>query len=164
MFTRWLARISSAAGRDETTSARVAVTTPSAAAPRVTLSTAVKVTTPATVAPDGTGSNGGAGSDVIFGGAGADGSAGEINSEGFIFDGPGADTIYGGRGNDAVFLDADGTPDTVTCGPGHDVVWGATSENTVAANCEVVHVKTPSCRSLPQQVLAPLREAARCNP
>jgi hypothetical protein len=28
----------------------------------------------------------------------------------------------------------------VTCGSGHDVVWGASSQNIVAADCEEVHV------------------------
>jgi len=92
------------------------------------------------------------GSDVIFGGAMAD----------QLYDGPGRDTFHGGLGNDTVFLIDDGTPDTVTCGAGHDVVWGATSENAVAADCEVVHVGQPPCRGLPQRVPPPLREAARC--
>jgi Ca2+-binding RTX toxin-like protein len=81
----------------------------------------------------GDGIEGGAGSDVLFGGIEPD----------FLFDGPGADTIHGGLGNDEVQLTKDRTPDTVTCGTGHDVVWGATSENTVAADCEEVHVKAP---------------------
>jgi Ca2+-binding RTX toxin-like protein len=92
---------------------------------------------------------GGPGADVIFGGD-------------YIFDGSGADTIYGGLGGDFIYLTKDGTPDTVTCGSGHDVVWGATSENTVAADCEDVYVGPPACRGLPQRVLPPLREAARC--
>jgi Ca2+-binding RTX toxin-like protein len=71
------------------------------------------------------------GSDVIFGGAAGD----------KIVDGFGADTIHGGQGDDVVFLEADATRDIVTCGSGHDVVWGATSENSVAADCEEVHVQ-----------------------
>jgi Ca2+-binding RTX toxin-like protein len=99
------------------------------------------------------GISGSAGSDVIFGGTLAD----EIR------DGRGADTIHGGLGNDFIGLIKDGTPDTVTCGPGRDVVYGATPINTVAADCEEVHVgPPPGCRALPQRVLAPLREAARC--
>jgi Ca2+-binding RTX toxin-like protein len=100
------------------------------------------------------GLNGGAGSDLLFGGAGED----------EIFYSPGTDTTYSGLGNDTVFLQKDGTPDTVTCGPGHDVVWGATSDNTIAADCEVLHVgQPPGCRGLPQRVLPLLREAARCE-
>ena len=34
-------------------------------------------------------------------------------------------------------------PDTVTCGLGHDRVFGATSENIIAADCEEVSVKLP---------------------
>ena len=98
---------------------------------------------------------GGAGSDVIFGGTGGDG----------IYPGAGADTIHGGLGRDGVLLVGDGAPDTVTCGPGHDVVWGATSKNTIAADCEDVHVGYPPCdRDVPQRVRPPVREAARCNP
>jgi hypothetical protein len=63
-----------------------------------------------------------------------------------------------------VILEADGTPDTVHCGPGHDVVFRATSENTVAGDCEEVHVAgPPGCRGVPQRVPPPLREAARCE-
>jgi Ca2+-binding RTX toxin-like protein len=98
--------------------------------------------------------NGGTGSDVILGGAGA---------EFFIVDGPGTDKIYGGPGNDRANLTKDATADTVICGPGHDQVWGATGENTIAADCEEVHVHHYSCRALPRPVLAPLREAARCS-
>jgi hypothetical protein len=77
---------------------------------------------------------GGAGSDVTFGGPGAD----------FLRDVPGADTIHRGPGNDYVVLVKDGTPDTVHCGPGrHDGVVGATPINTVAADCEEVHVGQP---------------------
>ena len=65
-------------------------------------------------------------------------------------------------GNDDVIPQKDGTPDTVTRGSGQDVVFGATSENIVTADCEEVHVEQP-CRGLPQRVLAPLREAARCG-
>jgi Ca2+-binding RTX toxin-like protein len=91
---------------------------------------------------------------VIFGGAWADN----------FHDGLGTDTVYGGRGNDVVVLAKDGTPDTVHCGSGRDVVYGATSGNTVAADCEEVHVgqPPPGCRGLSQRALAPLRVAARC--
>jgi hypothetical protein len=77
--------------------------------------------TPSTLAP---------GSDVIYGGVGA---------RDFISDGPGTDTIYGGRGRDVVRLLKDGTPDTATCGPGQDEVLGATSQDTIAADCEAVN-------------------------
>jgi Ca2+-binding RTX toxin-like protein len=89
------------------------------------------------------------------------GSAGLL-ADGALVDGPGTDTIYGGLGNDDVIPQRDGTPDTVTRGSGQDVVFGATSENTVAADCEEVHVEQP-CRGLPLRVLAPLREAVRCG-
>ena len=79
---------------------------------------------------------------MIFAGAMADS---------LLLDGPGTDTIYGGRGNDNVDLTKDGTPDTVTCGPGQDEVWGATSENTVASDCEKVHVKQPTCPCEPHR-------------
>jgi hypothetical protein len=72
----------------------------------------------------------GRGDDTIYGGAGAD----------LLVDGSGADTIYGGLGNDGFVLEEDGTPDTVTCGPGRDEVFGATSENSIAADSEQVHV------------------------
>jgi len=96
--------------------------------------------------------NGGRGGDVIFGG----------KTEDFLFDGPGTDTIYGGLDGDYIYLTKDGTADTVTCGAGSDVVWNATSVNTVADDCESVNVGPPACRSLSQRVLPPLREAARC--
>jgi hypothetical protein len=79
---------------------------------------------------DGVPSGSAAGSDVIFGGAAHD----------FIYDGFGADTIHAGMGSDFVDLARDRTPDTVICGPGHDQVFNATSVNTVAADCEEVHV------------------------
>ena len=108
-------------------------------------------------------SYGGAGRDEIHGDAGADVIFGGAMGDYLIVDGPGADTIYGGLGNDTVILVKDGTPDTVICGAGHDVAWGATSENTVAADCEEVHVKQPTCRGLHQRVLPLAREAARCG-
>jgi Ca2+-binding RTX toxin-like protein len=107
---------------------------------------------------------GGAGRDGIIGGAGSDVIFGGSRGDFLLRDGPGADTVYGGLGNDTVVLVKDGTPDTVICGSGHDQVFGATPINTVAADCEEVHVGPPGCRGLPQRVLAPLREAARCNP
>jgi Ca2+-binding RTX toxin-like protein len=96
---------------------------------------------------------GGPGVDVIFGGGAQD----------YLFDGSGTDAIHGGLTADFIYLTKDGTPDTVTCGSGHDVVWGATSENTIAADCEDVYEGPPACRSLPQRVPPPLREAARCS-
>jgi Ca2+-binding RTX toxin-like protein len=104
-----------------------------------------------------------AGSDTISGDAGSDVIFGGPMGEFFIVDGRGTDTIYGGLGNDRVNLTKDGTPDAVTCGSGKDQVWGATSENTIAGDCEEVHVERYSCRVLPQRVLPPLREAARCG-
>jgi Ca2+-binding RTX toxin-like protein len=106
---------------------------------------------------------GGAGRDQIQGDAGADVIFGGPMGDPLIVDGPGTDTIYGGLGNDTVILVKDGVPDTVTCGSGHDVVWGATNVNTVAADCEEVHVKQPTCRALLQRVLPVAREAARCG-
>jgi hypothetical protein len=67
-----------------------------------------------------------------------------------IGDGQGTDTICSGLRNDTVFLDKDGTSDPVHYGPGHDVVYGATpGENTIAADCEGVHVMLPHDRGLP---------------
>ena len=94
----------------------------------------------------GDGLSGGAGSDVIFGGRMADS---------LILDGRAADTIYGGLGNDNVILERDEAPDTVICGPGEDEVWGATSENTVASDCEEVHVKQPTCACEPHRIAMP---------
>jgi Ca2+-binding RTX toxin-like protein len=106
---------------------------------------------------------GGAGRDDIDGGTGADVIFGGAMRDAFLSDGRGTDTIYGGRGNDIVVLTKDGTPDTAHCGPGRDVVYGATPMNTVAGDCEEVHVaQPPGCGRLPQRVLPPLREAARC--
>jgi Ca2+-binding RTX toxin-like protein len=102
----------------------------------------------------GDGLSGGAGSDVIFGGRMADS---------LILDGRGADTIYGGLGNDNVILEKDGAPDTVTCGPGEDEVWGATSENTVASDCEEVHVKQPHCACEPHRIAIPPAAAERAR-
>ncbi len=73
----------------------------------------------------------------------------------YLFDGPGADTIHGGLGDDYVVLAEDGTPDTVTCGPGKDQVWGATGGNTVAADCEEVHVEPPGCGCDPRLSVRP---------
>ncbi|MEP6526771.1 MAG: calcium-binding protein [Nocardioidaceae bacterium] len=105
---------------------------------------------------------GGAGGETIYGDAGSDVIFGGTMGEFFIVDGRGTDTIYGGLGGDRVNLTKDGTPDAVTCGSGKDQVWGATSENTIAGDCEEVHVERYSCRVLPQRVLPPLREA-RCG-
>jgi Ca2+-binding RTX toxin-like protein len=123
--------------------------------------------------PQGDYLNGGRGDDSLYGGAGFDGITGFVGSDvifggamgdGFLFDGAGADTIHGGLGNDTVYLAVDGSLDIVICGPGHDAVWGATSENTVAADCETVHVQQPPCgRGTPQRVPPPLREAAPCK-
>ena len=98
--------------------------------------------------------SGGAGSENIGGGAGSDVIFGGRLSDFLFSDGPGTDTIYGGLGNDLLILEKDGTPDTVHCGPGrHDVVYGATPINTVAADCEEVHVgpctSGHDCRRLP---------------
>jgi len=71
------------------------------------------------------------GADVLFGGPSRD----------FFSDDHGADTIHAGLGNDKVSLDADTSVDTVTCGPGHDVVIMADRQNTVADDCEVVDVR-----------------------
>jgi Ca2+-binding RTX toxin-like protein len=94
---------------------------------------------------------GAAGSDVLYGGAGRDHIEGRAGSDVMsggslgdgLNDGRGADTIHGGLGNDGVLLQGDGTPDIVHCGPGQDVVFGATSGNTVDTNCEEVHVGQP---------------------
>jgi hypothetical protein len=71
--------------------------------------------------------NGGKGTDTIFGGNGNDKITG----------GPGTDKLYGGPGNDTINA-ADGTKDTIDCGPGTDNV-AADKIDTVAKNCEHVH-------------------------
>jgi Ca2+-binding RTX toxin-like protein len=49
----------------------------------------------------------------------------------------GGSTITAGAGNDQInAADGSGSPDTISCGPGHDVVW-ADAGDTVAADCEV---------------------------
>jgi hypothetical protein len=142
-FIRWQARITSSAGRAATRSTRVAVTTPSAAAPQLDYLGGGQGANTIYGGAGGDSLTGGPGSDALFGGAMAD----------FFDDGPGVDTIYGGLGNDSVYLGKDRTPDTVHCGPGHDVVWAATRVNTVAADCEEVHVEqSPGVRGLPQPV------------
>jgi PKD repeat protein len=70
---------------------------------------------------------GGAGSDVIRGGAGND----------VIVGGAGRDTLSGGAGNDRIYA-VDGAVDTISCGPGRDVVF-ADRIDRVARDCEVVH-------------------------
>jgi Ca2+-binding RTX toxin-like protein len=101
---------------------------------------------------------GGGHNDYLYGGPGAD----LIVGGEYILDGSGVDTIHAGLGGEYIYLTKDRTHDTVHCGSGHDFVWGATSENTIAADCENVYVGPAACRSLPQRVLPPLREAARC--
>jgi Ca2+-binding RTX toxin-like protein len=92
---------------------------------------------------------GGSGVDKVFAGRGDDTIRGGPRRD-RLFDGQGDDTIYGGLRNDTVFLDKDGTSDTLYCGPGHDVVYGATpGENTIAADCEGVHVMLPHDRGPP---------------
>jgi hypothetical protein len=83
-----------------------------------------------------------------------------------VCDGQGTDTIYDGLRNDTVFLDKDATSDTVHCGPGHDVIYGATpGENTIAADCEV-HVVLPTTGACPPppktEPPGPIVETGRC--
>jgi hypothetical protein len=70
--------------------------------------------------------DGGAGNDTILGRGGND----------LLIGGPGRDTIAGGAGNDAIAANGDGARDTVSCGPGVDIV-NADPGDSVARGCEV---------------------------
>jgi hypothetical protein len=70
--------------------------------------------------------DGGAGNDTIFGLGGND----------LLIGGPGRDKIFGGPGNDSIAANGDAARDTVSCGPGVDIV-NADPVDSVARNCEV---------------------------
>ena len=58
-----------------------------------------------------------------------------------LFGGWGPDRVYGGGGNDELHaLAADGDPDLLNCGPGHDKAFVLRSERprTQLVGCEVV--------------------------
>jgi hypothetical protein len=70
-----------------------------------------------------------------------DGLAGNDTIEGLggndvLRGGPGRDRILGGAGNDSIAVNGDGASDTVSCGPGTDIV-NADLGDTVARDCEV---------------------------
>jgi Ca2+-binding RTX toxin-like protein len=84
------------------------------------------------------------GDDTANGGAGND----------FMAGGQGSDQINGGEGDDSIFhnnyvtrtpnapdpTSADGSKDTIDCGPGNDVaVINEASDGDVTINCETVH-------------------------
>jgi Ca2+-binding RTX toxin-like protein len=75
--------------------------------------------------------DGGYGSDILVGGATIDGGAGTdlITSTGgaTITAGPGADLVNAADGS--------GVADTISCGPGYDVVWADATDH-VARDCE----------------------------
>ena len=94
--------------------------------------------------------SGGRGADVIRGRAGADrldgGAANDV-----IVGGPGDDTILGGAGHDTIRAGvgkdviltwADGTPDTIDCGPGRDRAVIDASDTTT--RCENVVLRDPA--------------------
>jgi len=68
-----------------------------------------------------------AGNDELSGAAGAD----------FLQGGAGRDSVDGGAGNDRIAVEYDGARDTVTCGPGADLV-NADLLDRVAGDCELV--------------------------
>ncbi len=86
---------------------------------------------------------GGPGDDtIIYGNSGLSG-VGQATLDGGNGDdtitaqpvGVGSDTVYGGRGNDYIDVRGGGS-DTVSCGPGFDVVAYDASD-TIAGNCEI---------------------------
>ena len=85
-----------------------------------------------------------AGHDRLYGGLGhdrLDGDGGRDLLSGakgrdVLTGGPGRDRIFGGRGDDRVFA-IDGLVDTISCGPGRDVVR-ADGRDVVARDCEAV--------------------------
>ena len=108
----------------------------------------------------------GAGADEARGGDGDDElrtGAGDDRATG----GPGADTIEAGEGDDSVHT-ADGTADTVDCGPGQDVVLADQLDRLTG--CEDAEVQTVAPATGPQpddqaapalEVRAPRRQRGR---
>jgi hypothetical protein len=86
-----------------------------------------------------------AGNDTILGGAGDDRLAGGAGND-VIDGGPGKDTISGGTGNDTVRA-ADGTADTIDCGPGRD--HAIVDAIDVVKGCELVSVATGTAPTTP---------------
>jgi len=70
--------------------------------------------------------DGGAGNDTILGRGGND----------LLIGGPGRDAIAGGAGNDSIAANGDAARDTVSCGPGVDIV-NADPGDSVARGCQV---------------------------
>ncbi len=70
--------------------------------------------------------DGGAGNDTILGRGGND----------LLIGGPGRDAIFGGAANDSIAANGDGARDTISCGPGNDIV-NADAADSVARDCEV---------------------------
>jgi Ca2+-binding RTX toxin-like protein len=94
---------------------------------------------------------GGSDADQVIGGDGSDRAAGNKGADvvsgndgpDSLFGGWGADRVFGGNGNDELHaLAADGDPDLLDCGPGHDRAWVLRSERprTQLSGCEVVFV------------------------
>jgi hypothetical protein len=73
--------------------------------------------------------------DTIDGGAGNDTILG-LGGNDLLIGGPGRDKIFGGPGNDSIAANGDTARDTVSCGPGVDIV-NADPGDSVARNCEV---------------------------
>ena len=93
----------------------------------------------------------GSGDDAVYGGEGPDelhAGTGDDTVRGGpgddrLWAGPGHDVVHGGAGDDALHaLAADGTADTLDCGPGRDRAWVLASERptTTFRGCETVMV------------------------
>ncbi|WP_051548793.1 hypothetical protein [Nocardioides sp. URHA0032] len=85
---------------------------------------------------------GGPGPDRIWGRSGNDRLFGDADSD-RIWPGRGADKTDAGFGDDRIVVRADGDPDAIECGPGHDVVvYRVRSEATdELSGCEHVIVR-----------------------
>jgi hypothetical protein len=73
--------------------------------------------------------------DVIDGLAGNDTLIG-LGGNDVLRGGPGRDTLIGGAGNDSIAANGDGAQDTVSCGPGVDIV-NADLTDSLGSGCEV---------------------------
>ena len=91
--------------------------------------------------------------DTIFALGGNDRIEGRAGPD-FLHGGPGRDMVLGEAGNDRIAVDFDRARDTVSCGPGQDLV-NAELADVVAGDCEIVS------RQLSARRAAPVRGAAR---
>jgi RTX calcium-binding nonapeptide repeat (4 copies) len=96
-------------------------------------------------------SHGGAGNDLLQTGRGPDVAYGGRGSDSIIFDDTlfstgSRDSAHGGPGNDFFFIEPDGHPDLIACGPGTDTVrfdFGREALDRLT-NCEVVELSEPT--------------------